>query len=89
MKLCLFYNMVNGCIDFPSFPSITTVRDIPFANCIRSVNSKSYFQPFAKSNTFLNSFFPSTIRHWNSLPNTVHSISTLPTFKRTVTELLS
>ena len=44
----------------------------PFTNCINSVSSNSIIQPLVHTNSF-NSFVPSAIRLWNSLPDNVQS----------------
>jgi len=41
-----------------------------------------------RSNIYSNSFFPSCTRLWNSLPPNVSAISTLPTFKRAIVNLV-
>jgi len=63
-KLHMFYKIINDLISVPHdhlSQTSTTTRG----------HSKRYIQLAATSNTYLHSFFPSTIRLWNSLPEEI------------------
>ena len=51
MSLSYFHNLVNGCFEFPIIPA--TLCQINYNT--RSSHSSIYVQPYAHSNTFLNS----------------------------------
>ena len=54
------------------------VQDTTSYNLRNSDNIQNYR---ARSNLFLNSFFPSTIRAWNDLPNDTKNASSVASFK--------
>ena len=78
LSLSYFYNLVNGRFEFPDIPA--TLRQINYNT--RSSHSSIYVQPYAHSNSFLNSFFPKTISLWNSLPPSVMASTSISSFKR-------
>lgn len=77
-KLCFLYKIVNHQATAP-FP-LTPINHGHFTRshdlCIRN--------NYAHSNRFLNSFFNSTIRLWNSLPHTIVHASSANIFKNAV-----
>ena len=76
-NLCYFFELVNNIIDFPNSP--LTPRNLSYPN--RQGRTSLFVQPYASSNSFLYSFFPSTISYWNSLPQSIVSSPSLLTFK--------
>ena len=71
-KLHMFYKIINNLISVPYdhlSQTSTTTRG----------HSMRYIQLAARTNTYLHSFFPSTIRLWNSLPE---EIALSPNFDR-------
>lgn len=73
-KLTMFYKIINNLISIPHShitrsPALTRGHNIKF------------IQLAAITNTYLFSFFPSTIRLWNSLPNYVVNSNNLNNFK--------
>ena len=62
-----FYKATNGHIITPD----NTICTRYCSHNTRSSNQITYCQPLAHSNMYHNSFFPSTISLWNSLPQTV------------------
>ena len=79
--LCLmyFYKAING--------HITTIDNniIVTHHCsynTRSSSQTTSHQPFAHSNMYRNSFFPSTISLWNVLPDSVTGTHSVLLFKR-------
>ena len=63
-KLYMFYKIINNRISVPHdhlSQTSTTTRG----------HSMRYIQLAARTNTYLQSFFPSTIRLWNSLPEEI------------------
>ena len=84
LNLCYFYKLVNHSFEFPNCP--ITVRMLYYPN--RNGRTDLYVQPYANSNAFLNSFFPSTISLWNSLPSAAVSATSLFSFKGQLSQLV-
>lgn len=51
----------------------------------RHLNSNTYAVPNSRTNYQKYSFFPLTIREWNSLPEDIATLPNLDSFKLTVT----
>ena len=82
LKLCQLFSILQGHSEFPDLP--TSKRVSRYLNCIRSTNSATLTQPFAHTTLFQNSFFPSTIKLWNTLPFNICTLQSLPHFKQAV-----
>ena len=72
--LCLIYlyKAVNG--------YVVKSKGTPIEPCICNYNTRSssrnnYIQPYAHSNSYFHSFYPSTLSLWNSLPQSIVSSS--------------
>ena len=75
-KVFMIYCIVYSLVDIPLCHLTPTIS-------VRGHNMK--FQiPYARTSIYQRSFFPDTIRLWNSLPQTVVSSSTLDSFKEEV-----
>ena len=78
-KLVIFYKIMNGltpdylsgCV--PPLVQDTTTYNLRNSNDIQSLH--------ANTNLFYNSFFPSTIRAWNSLPEDIKQATSVASFK--------
>ena len=68
--------------EFADLP--TSKRVSCYQNCIRSINSATLTQLFAHTVLFQNSFFPSTIELWNTLPFNICTLQSLLHFKQAV-----
>ena len=78
-KLILFYKILHGLTPDYLYDLVPPlVQDTTSYNLRNSVNIQNYR---ARSNLFLNSFFPSTIRAWNDLPNDTKNASSVASFK--------
>ena len=76
-KVTMFYRILNGLVDIP-------IHDlIPVTTGARGSDER-YLVPFARTASLKGSFFPDTIRLWNSLPQEVVASSSLSTFKAKV-----
>ena len=64
---------------------------LPPCPCIHSTrgHSKRFLQLPARTNAYSNSFLPSSIKLWNSLPDDVVAVTDLNHFKQGITGLLS
>ena len=71
-KLHMFYKIINNLISVPHDHLSQTSRTT-------RGHSMRYIQLAVRTNTYLHSFFPSTIRLWNSLPK---EIALSPNFDR-------
>ena len=80
LNLCYFSKLANHAIDFPNSPLIP--RTLNYPN--RQGRTSLYVQPFASTNSFLYSFFPSTISLWNALPQSTVSAPSFYSFKRSL-----
>ena len=74
-KLCYMYRMVHG-LTAPSCPLVTYTHSY----ATRS-HSLCLTPLYARTNSFLNSFYNSTIRLWNNLPSDVVFSSSVSDFK--------
>ena len=69
----MFYKILNGLVDV----SITLT---PLSTSTHGHN-QHFAAPFARTDTHLNSFLPSTIRLWNSLPDSLIDLDDVNQFK--------
>ena len=62
--------------------------DIPFEDVPRQQSGlrsqSNFFVPFAKSNVYYHSYYPSAMRLWNALPLPIRQSSSLPEFERAI-----
>ena len=73
-KAVMMFRIVNNLVDIP------TTYLIPAATTIRG-HSHKFLVPYARTSTYQQSFFPDSIRIWNSLPQHVISCNSLESFK--------
>ena len=66
----MFYKILHGLVDI-SLPLSTPTRG----------HNQRFVTPFARTDTYLNSFLPSAINLWNSLPNSLVELDDLNQFK--------
>ena len=80
IKTTLLYKGINGLICIPTDQYKTK------SNRINTRNSgyQSFMVPSSSVDCHLHSFFPSTIRLWNTLPYTTKSLGNIETFKRSL-----
>ena len=69
--------IINGTTFYPEAP--VQPRETMYPS--RSVHSRSLIPLHARSSQFKNSFIPSSVESWNSLPESLVSASTITTFK--------
>ena len=81
-RLSLFYKIVNNLVEIPSSKYLS-----PCTRPTRHHHNNTFQIPCSNSDYHLNSFFPRTIRTWNSLPNKVVESTSLETFKRNLHKL--
>ena len=79
-RLTHMYKILHELSDFPDVP--LDLRSFHYSS--RSDNSMAITPYQCRSTQFLNSFFPRTASHWNSLPRSVVSASTLASFKHAI-----
>ena len=84
-KLCLLYKITNNLLYFPS--DIFICKPLP-SYASHHFDPLTFTNPFSHSSASQNSFFPSVLSLWNSLPYHVKSSSFLITFKSKVNMLL-
>ena len=78
-KLVIFYKIINGLTpDYLSDLLPPIVQDNVTYN-LRNANNMRSLR--ARTNLYFNSFFPSTIRAWNELPDETKGASTVSAFK--------
>ena len=73
-KAVMMYRIVNNLVDIPRtylIPAATTCRG----------HSLKFLVPYARTSSYQQSFFPDSIRIWNSLPQPVISCNSLESFK--------
>ena len=69
----MLYKMLHGLVEVPI--SLT-----PLSSSTRG-HSQRLDTPFARTETYLHSFLPSTITLWNSLPNSLVELEDVDKFK--------
>ena len=77
LKLCLLFNILTDRAIYPNKPFEKITTHYPS----RHVNSLQLSVPFARTNNFKNSFFPSVTAIWNALNFDTSSINSLASFK--------
>ena len=75
-QLIMFFKIVHGLVDIPADKYLT-----PASTRTRSRHSFKYRQIPTSSDYYKHSFFPQTVRLWNSLPATVAEAPGLVPFK--------
>ena len=75
-RLSLFYKSLNNLTALEIPPYYT-----PNNHSSRLHHQLSYIHPYARTNTYMYSFFLRTIKEWNSLPTRVVTSTTLPAFQ--------
>ena len=76
-KLCHLYKIINHKTFFPNAP--TQARVLTYSS--RTVHPKALIPLQAHSSQYLQSFFPSAIAAWNSLPPDTASAPSISSFK--------
>ena len=71
------HRTIHGLLYFP--PNIINI--IPSGTSSHYARSYSLHQPFARTDSYLHSFLPNTVLHWNSLPEYVVTSPSLSSFK--------
>ena len=72
----MLFNIVNGAVAVPSDDYL-----IPKTSNTRATNTKNFKQFYSRSDAYKHSFFPSTIKLWNKLSESVINSKTLDQFK--------
>ena len=78
-KLCMLYKISNDLVGIPANKYL-----IPSNTVTRKQHSFSYVIPHSRCNYHLYSFFPNTIRLWNSLPQHIVNKNSLDSFKSNI-----
>ena len=82
--LCLFYKIVNGLT--PSF--LSDIVPVQPQHRYNLRNLAIVPSMLCRTNRFLESFFPYTIKLWNKLPENIRQSKTLDKFKQSLTKIL-
>ena len=78
-KLVIFYKIVNGLTPHYLFDLMPPLVGDNNPYSLRNANDIQSIR--ARTNLFFNSFFPSTIRAWNSLPQDIKDANTVTAFE--------
>ena len=78
-KLLVFYKFSEGYTYCPQGLLIPNTNPNS-----RVAHNKQFIQPFARTTSFFNSYFISSVRLWNSQPSVVVNSSSLSVFKNAV-----
>jgi len=84
LKLCLVFNIMTGRVVYTNKPFERAIAHYPN----RHANATQLSIPFARTNNFKNSYFPSTTALWNTLNFDTSCISSLTSFKHALFEEL-
>ena len=76
-RLVLLYKMSRGQIDIDTDAYLHPNTELR----TRASHNHRYLQDKVTKNTYFNSFFPRTIRHWNSLPAEIVETNSFEVFK--------
>ena len=79
-KLTLLYKMVNNYT--PSYLSSLVPQPVNAASAYNLRNQNNIQSIATRTNYYFNSFLPSTIREWNSIPLDTRNSGSIETFKR-------
>ena len=79
------YKAANGLMTVPD--GIVVPRLC--AHNTRLSSQVTFVQPFARTNTYHHSFFPSIISLWNSLPKSVVTVPSVMSFKHNLSSYIS
>ena len=74
-KLIFLFKLLHHYIYFPSQISHPS---LPPSYPLRSFHASNRISPFIRKSSSYNSYFPSTVRLWNSLPPTLKETNSLP-----------
>ena len=80
-KLTTLYKARTGAISIP-------IEDLIISNT-RTRQSSNYFIPYSSVNSHLHSFYPSTIRLWNSIPPDTQSAVSIESFKGSIGKIIT
>ena len=81
-RLAMLYKINNNLVAIPSNPYL-----IPISRRTRHTHTVAFQIPHCRSDYRKYSFFPRTIRDWNSLPPDIPTAKTLESFKTLVAKL--
>ena len=81
-KLVLFYKIVNGQI--PDYSTELVPPTVADTNNYNLRNSLSISQPSYRLFTYQQSYFPSTIKLWNTLDLNLRQLPTLPNYNKNI-----
>ena len=82
LKLCTMYKILNNTFSFPENIINLRSRFQTHPMLTRHVSANSLHTPHAHTNSFMNSFVPSTSTLWNGLPPVITCLPTFNTFKK-------
>ena len=80
-SLTIFFKIQNSLIAIPP-PALVCPSLRPRPDCPHQLQI-----PFCQTDSYKNSFFPRTIRQWNSLPSSTATMSSLPPFKAALSSM--
>ena len=75
-KTTMLYKIVHGLVDITAPPGVLTKTQRTTRG-----NDMKFLYPSSNTDVYRHSFFPSTIRLWNSLPPDAVNVTTVPAFK--------
>ena len=81
-RLAMLYKMANSLVAIDASPLL-----VPMEGIQHSAHPHRYVVPTTRTVLHQNSFFPRTIRQWNSLSSSVAQASSLDAFKHQVSRL--
>ena len=85
-KLIMFFKIMTKLV--PPYVCIDEIKSVATISSY-SLRSTNKIRPIrAKSNYHKFSFYPSAITVWNELPDSISKIDTLPSFKRSIANML-
>jgi len=75
-RIILLYKSINGLIalNIPNY-------FMPISTNTRIRHHQTYHFTYIKTNAYMNSYFPKTIREWNSLPNQIIDCDSIDLFQ--------
>ena len=81
-RLVMMYKINHDLIDIPAASYLTS-------GDARTRGTTNYRQPHTNTNIYKFSFFPRTIRDWNSLPDSARNASNIEAFKGQLTNIIA
>ena len=84
-RLMMFYKILQGSVALELPYEISLIDTVTRGH----MHNRRYQTPFSRIDVHKFSFFPATVRLWNSSPNSVVNLDSFEAFRRSATDFLN